>query len=487
MQSALAIGESDQEQTVAKSTAQSGGSGQLLLAVLELLERSGIRYCVLHGYENYPLEVKSDVDCVIDSEFSQVQIFQLLHRNRMNLGAEIVRYRAYHFVLSGRNADGSPYFLTLDFCVDCQIDSVSFYSGEEFLRNRRRHGQFWVPSAHMEFGSYLARSVAKSRLDDERLNRLSVLFQRDAARCETQVARFWGTESRALIVPAARTGNWQLVRQSSDSLRRELRQQAMLRFPGRCVVNLVSSQINRLSRIPRPDGISVTILGPDGAGKSSLIEALSHRMDCVFSRSVCLGFAPPLHRLFYRTRHPTDQPHALPLRSLIASLTRAVYWFLYYTVGYLSVHVALARSVLVLYDRHFLDILIDVKRYRYGGPVWIPRLIWHLMPKPDLVILLNAPPEVIQSRKQEVSFEETERQCKAYLSLVSTLTNGHVVDAAQGQNGVATDVSKIILQHLSMRLSRSYGLTNDPIVKIAGSVLPRGDGPDFPPRGKSAD
>jgi thymidylate kinase len=308
----------------------------------------------------------------------------------------------------------------------------------------------------MEFGSYLARSISKGRLADERLNRLSMLFQRDAARCEAEMARIWGTNSSALIVSAVGSGNWQLVRQSSDRLRAELQQRAMLRFPGRYMANLLRSQINRLSRIRRPDGISVAIVGPDGAGKSSAIEALSRCMDGVFSRSVCLGFAPPLHRLFHRRLHPTDQPHALPRRSLIVSLVRAVYWLFYCTVGYLFVHVALARSVLVLYDRHFLDILIDVKRYRYGGPAWIPRLIWHVMPKPDLVILLNAPPEVIQSRKQEVSFRETERQCEAYLSPVSSLPNGHVVDASQAQDAVVVDVSQIIFSYLSMRLLRRY-------------------------------
>ena len=38
-------------------------------------------------------------------------------------------------------------------------------------------------------------------------------------------------------------------------------------------------------------------------------------------------------------------------------------------------------------------------------------------PGPDLVILLDAPPEVLQSRTQEVAHREVERQRAAYLQL----------------------------------------------------------------------
>ncbi len=58
----------------------------------------------------------------------------------------------------------------------------------------------------------------------------------------------------------------------------------------------------------------------------------------------------------------------------------------------------------MLNDRHFLDILVDQRRYRYGGPLWLLRLIRRLIPKPDLVNLLDAPPKVLQARKQELSF-----------------------------------------------------------------------------------
>jgi len=444
---------------LAQDVAQTGGPGRILSGVFETLNRAGISYCVLHGYENYPQRIKSDVDCVIDPEMTPGRIYALLHRNSARIGAEVVRCRGYHIVLAGKNADGSPCFLTLDLSVDCELNDLPFYAGTQVLESRRRHRQFWIPAANLEFGCYLVRTIAKGCLDDERARRLSSLYRQDAAGCDLQVARFWGTRSAELILSAARSGDWKPVRQGLGSLRAELRRRAILRRPGRFLGNKLHGFLDRMRRVWRPDGLNVVLLGPDGAGKSSVIAALGQRLIGPFPRSTCYGFAPSVlqHLLRQRVRS-TSQPHALPARSFLTSLVRAAYWFVYYTFGYINFHLALARSTLVLNDRHFVDILVDPKRYRYGGPLWLLRLIWLLIPKPDLIVLLDAPAEVLQARKQELSFEETVRQRRAYLSLVRTMGNGHVVDATQSLDHVTGDVSDIILRHLTTRIARRFGL-----------------------------
>ena len=449
----------ESQSSLVEDVRQTGGPGRILSGVFETLDRAGISYCVLHGYENYPQRIKSDVDCVIDPEMTPAQIYALLHRNSARMGAEIVRCRGYYIVLAGKNADGSPCFLTLDLSVDCELNDVAFYAGAQVLESRRRHRQFWIPAPNLEFGCYLVRTVAKGCLDDERARRLSSLYGQDAAGCDLQVARFWGTRGTELILSGAKSGDWKPVRQSLGSLRAELRRRAILRRPGRFLGNKLHGLLDRMRRVWRPDGLNVVLLGPDGAGKSSVIAALGSRLIGPFPRSACHGFAPSLLQHLLRQRdRSTDQPHALPPRSFLTSLLRAAYWFIYYTFGYVIRHLALARSTLVLNDRHFVDILVDPKRYRYGGPLWLLRLIWLVIPKPDLIVLLDAPPKVLQARKQEVPFEETVRQRRAYLSLVRIMGNGHVVDAAQSLDRVIGDVSDIILRHLTMRIARRFGM-----------------------------
>src|SRR5947209_15022557 len=81
------------------------GPGQTLLRVFQCLDRAGIRYCVLHGYQGFPQRIGSDVDCIIDSKTSPAQICALLHDDRVRIKAEIVRCRGYYIVLAGKNGD----------------------------------------------------------------------------------------------------------------------------------------------------------------------------------------------------------------------------------------------------------------------------------------------------------------------------------------------------------------------------------------------
>jgi thymidylate kinase len=105
-----------------------------------------------------------------------------------------------------------------------------------------------------------------------------------------------------------------------------------------------------------------------------------------------------------------------------------------------------------------VDGLVDPVRYRYTGPRWLLKLIWRLTPKPDLIILLDAPAEVLQARKQEVPFEVTARQRDAYGRLLAELGGGRVVDVSRPLGHVVSTVDGIVLERLAGRVRRRLGL-----------------------------
>ena len=67
------------------------------------------------------------------------------------------------------------------------------------------------------------------------------------------------------------------------------------------------------------------------------------------------------------------------------------------------------------------------------------------------MFLLDAPAEVLQSRKQEVPIEETERQREAFLTLVNSLREGHVVDASRPAEEVTASIVRTVLEYLTTR------------------------------------
>lgn len=437
----------------------SDGAGQILVGVLETLEEAGVSYCLQHGYENYPQHIKSDVDCIISGTLRPEEVVALLHEQRARIGAEVVRWEGYYIVLAGRNADGSICILELDMSVAFEYDDLPFYSGTELLQSRRKHRQFWVPTADLEFGCYLIKKIAKGRLDEEQGRQLSALYQQDPIGCQEQVSRFWSDGSTTLIVAAANSGNWGPVSHVIDQLGTELRRRAALRHPLRALTGKLSWLARSAKKVWRADaGFHVVFLGPDGAGKSSVVQGVKSKLGSIFPRTQSYRFPPSLlSRAMRRPEPPPEKrPHGSPPRSFLHSVIRAVcYWFPYYVPGYpATVRLDLARGTLVLHDRHLIDALVDPMRYRYGGPEWLLRLICRLAPKPDMVVLLDAPAEVLHSRKQEVPLEETARQRDAYRALVGSLKNGYVADASRPREAVAGNVCDNLLRHLSTRVER---------------------------------
>ena len=143
---------------------------------------------------------------------------------------------------------------------------------------------------------------------------------------------------------------------------------------------------------------------------------------------------------------PTPDPHAQPPRSYLASVPKLGLLFTDWLLGYLGPFKRARRAgTLVLCDRHYYDLLIDPRRYRFKGPRWLARLMFALLPDPDLLLLLDVTPEEIQRRKQEVPIEETRRQVAAYRELVGGFEFGAVIDAGRSPGEVADSAVEKIL------------------------------------------
>jgi thymidylate kinase len=139
-------------------------------------------------------------------------------------------------------------------------------------------------------------------------------------------------------------------------------------------------------------------------------------------------------------------PHGKPPRSALISLAKILVWL--FEEWYANLFLEEIETLLIC-DRYYHDLLVDPIRYRYGGPLWAARLVGMLMPQPRLWVLLDAPAEVLQTRKQEVSMKETARQREAYLAFVQNQKNHAVVDASKSLVEVIEDVKHTIFKMLN--------------------------------------
>ena len=162
-------------------------------------------------------------------------------------------------------------------------------------------------------------------------------------------------------------------------------------------------------------------------------------------RPVKLRHLKPRIIMFRQSRFSivNPDPHGKPPHSMLISLAKILVWFIeeWYSRLFLD-----NNEPLLICDRYYHDLLVDPMRYRYSGPRWAAVLVGKLIPKPDLWVLLDAPASLLQSRKQEVPPEESERQRQAYLAFVTRQSNYVVINASQSLNDVIDEVESATLK-----------------------------------------
>ena len=202
----------------------------------------------------------------------------------------------------------------------------------------------------------------------------------------------------------------------------------------------------------RPNGLFCVMLGPDGVGKSTTIDHLQRELQALFGPCIKQRWRPGIIRKV-KPDSTNRMPHAKVLRGRLTSAVALLGFALDFCIGYeVWARPAMARSETILFDRYFHDILIDPKRYRYAGPMWLPRLLARLIPPHDaLFIILDADDEVILSRKQELPASELRRQRMAYASFSARARNSIVVRTERPVDEIVAEIVERILDILASR------------------------------------
>jgi thymidylate kinase len=107
------------------------------------------------------------------------------------------------------------------------------------------------------------------------------------------------------------------------------------------------------------------------------------------------------------------------------------------------------RGYVVLFDRHFFAdyYAYDIADTGLARP-WSSRLhglmLDRLYPKPDLLICLDAPADVLFARKGEGTPALLERRRQEYRQLARQVAHSAIVDAARSQDEVFTEVAALV-------------------------------------------
>ncbi len=427
----------------------------ILLALGRELDREGVQFCLVHGLDRLG-ESSGDFDLI--AEPAGLHRFERALRNtpRIRLIQLLQHEATCYFFVAASHDDRT--FVQFDVATDYRRDGRVYFSAAELLRGRQRLKHLWVPGYEAEFSYLIVKKISKLDFPRYQRLRLEYLAGKLPDKAEQICRRLLGSRRGAALFSAMRNGDWAPVEGQMPGFKRALRWNALRHDPLNALRYWIPELRRKWKRWKHPSGLFVALLGPDGAGKSTVghqattILTGGSAMSGGFRRADRFHLRPRTLSSAAESGVPVLDPHGVAPRSYFASIGKLGFYVLDYCFGYLTrLRPKLVRSSLLLADRYYDDLLIDRRRYRYGGPTRLLAWCRRLVPDSDVLIVLDAAESQLLERKQEISGPELSRQRRAYRALVGDRPNAFLIDGSRSKEMVARDLGAACLDFMGDR------------------------------------
>lgn len=370
-------------------------------------------YVVLRNFEKLPFDNSArDIDMVIrrkDWKRIKKPLAQLIEK----CGWKIITYlksdRLQTFVCAnifGYKAE----IVQFDFFYDTSTFGIELMSADDFLKDKEFNGFLWHSKINSQFlDKYLYnRSVGAKYPEKYRATREAAEF---SPAVEKHLMEVFGTKS---VAECDKTGKNVLLK---NALKYNFKRNGV-----RTLLNILRFEHHRVRNYLRGNtGFSIGFTGPDGAGKTTVIDGMIAEFGDVFRKAhVYYHFRPQLlgnlgdvaHSagLKKEVDHNYDKPHRGGKTSVLSSLARLSYYSIDYILGFWAKVKSHTRITnLVIFDRYFTDIICDSRRTRiYLNHKFLYHFGRLFIPKLDYNILLTARTDTILNRKRELDREGIE-------------------------------------------------------------------------------
>lgn len=442
----------------------------LLEKIFDIINGSGLDYCIQNKYEMMPEEIPSDIDMMYRGAGEKdldALVIRIAQETRLLITQKIVQgYYEYTYILS-YPAPESRFQLQLDFYrAISRKDFPNVMPAEDMLENKRFYKCFYVPDYFDELKYMFIRRTIKNDMKQEHLEIARNLYQHSPKIYYERLTAVFGAETAALIVESIDRLDTSIFEKNRERFRKSVKAISDRNCrSGKFQYLYKKFQISEVipKRIIRKCGMSVAFLAPDGGGKTTAIRMVEDGCSGSFYGITKLYFRPHLlsNAGAYKPYHKTIEektnfdPHGKEPNGLLKSIARFFFYNLDFILGtWFKVDIMKIQKNLVIFDRYYYDYYADMKRYQYSlSPNFARAFAWSI-PKPDLIFVLDAPADILYARKQELTLEEIERQRRIYRHFSEREPHAVLVDASRSPEEVARQITKTILRYKAKQTAK---------------------------------
>lgn len=382
---------------------------ELITKVINFLNDNS-SYAVMRNFEGLPdCNNARDIDIIIDKkDFKKIrkELVKLISDD----GWKIINYlhsdRLITFVCARNDCDETS-IMQWDFFFDTSVFGIKLMDSSEFLKDKEFNGFLWHLKPDSQFlDKYLYDRAVGTQYPDKYAHTRALAENSPAVK--QKLKEVFGNESTKQIDKIS--GKKLLAKAIGRNLRK--RPFGLTKD----VANFLRTFIGNY--ISSPTGFSIGFTGPDGSGKTTVIDRTIERLGDVFKTAhAYYHFRPALFGNISDVAHAAgmkkevdknySDPHRGGKTSIISSMARLGYYSVDYLAGYfLKVKSKTRITRLVIFDRYFTDIICDSRRSRiYLSPKFLNAWRRLFIPSLDYNILLTASEDTILNRKKELTVE----------------------------------------------------------------------------------
>lgn len=364
-------------------------------------------YAVLRNFEGLPDKNKSrDIDIIITLR-SYRAVKDELVRLIDSTGWKIVTYlhsdRLITYVCAKQSGETTE-LVQWDFFVNTSVWGILLMDAGEFLAHKQFNGFLYYVGVECQFlDKYLYNRAVGSTFPKK------YQWMRD----EAEKSDFVREKVRSLFGSASLE---ECDRKHRPLLALRAVGVNLLRRPLGFIVGVVCFLWTFVRNYVRScTGFSVGFTGPDGSGKTTVIDLMIDHLGDVFCTAhAYMHFRPALFGNLGEVAHSAgvkktvdrnySDPHRGGRTGLASSLVRLLYYSVDYVLGYfLRVKTVTRITRLVIFDRYYTDVICDSRRSRiYLNPKFLYGWAKLFIPSLDYNILLTASTDTILGRKREL-------------------------------------------------------------------------------------